>query len=119
MPSCAAADILGSLVKDCASWKILIARSQSPLKRARSAFSIIVIGNGVGVGVGVEVAVGVGVWLGVAVGPGGSAPGSLQLKIESITSKTTNPNFVVVLLINAIIFDLIIRVNLASNLPPC
>jgi hypothetical protein len=69
--------------------------------------------------VGVEVAVGVDVWLGVAVGPGGSALGSLQLKIESITSKTTDPNFAIVLLINAIIFDLIIRVNLASKPPPC
>jgi len=69
--------------------------------------------------VGVEVAVGVGVWLGGAAGPGGSALGSWQLKIERITSKTTNPNFAVALLINAIIFDLIIRVNLAGKTPPC
>jgi hypothetical protein len=55
----------------------------------------------------------------VAVGPGGSALGSWQLKIERITSKTTNPNFAVILLINVIIFDLIITVNLASNPPPC
>jgi len=89
------------------------------LKRARSPFSSIVNGNGVGVDVGVEVAVGVGVWLGVAVGSGGSALGSRQLRIERMTSKTTNPNFAVVLLTNAIIFDIIIRVNLAGYPPPC
>ncbi|TET99490.1 MAG: hypothetical protein E3J30_04455 [Anaerolineales bacterium] len=89
------------------------------MKRARSPFSIIVNGNGVGVGVGVDVAVGVGVWLGVAVGPGGSALGSRQLRIERMTSKTTNPNFAVVLLTNAIIFDLTLRVNLAVFPPPC
>jgi hypothetical protein len=39
--------------------------------------------------------------------------------IERMISKTTNPIFAVVLLINAIIFDLIIKVNLAVHPPPC
>jgi hypothetical protein len=69
--------------------------------------------------VGVEVVVGAGVWLGTAVVPGCSGLGIRQLKIERANNNVSNPIFTVALVISAIIFDLIFKVNLATCSPPC